>query len=77
MNGHVSLLLDVLFGTFGVIRGPIHLSLVDCDGTEDSLFNCHHLDTRHELCYPSEPVGVICVQDNEAREFGTLFHFKA
>lgn len=62
----------MLFGTFGVVRGPIHLSEVDCDGTEASLFDCNHVNSRHEFCYPSEPAGVICVQENETGEFWSI-----
>ncbi len=59
--------LGVLFGTFGAVSGPIHLSSVFCIGTEASLFDCFHFNNHLEniFCYPSEPVGVICIPENE------------
>ena len=60
-------LQDALFGVFGVSRGPAHLSFVQCSGSEDSIFDCPRVSATNTdlFCYQTQPVGVICIPENE------------
>ena len=45
---------------FGSGEGPIWLDDVDCNGSEDSIFDCYHNDIGVHNCQHSEDVGIIC-----------------
>lgn len=56
-----------LFGSFGSATGPIHLDNVNCDGMEESLFDCMSENNLEEnvFCYASESAGVICTVEGD------------
>ena len=49
---------------FGQGYGPIHLDDVMCQGYEESIMLCHHLDVGVHNCHHDEDVGVLCESDD-------------
>ena len=49
-----------LYGFFGQGRGPIVLEDVQCNGLEESLFDCANSGLRYSSCGHYEDAGVIC-----------------
>ena len=58
------MVLDILPGAktkyFGSGSGPVLLSDVICDGTEDSLLDCAHHVCSLTHCSRTNDVGIIC-----------------
>ena len=48
---------------FGSGEGPIWLDDVDCNGSEDSIFDCYHRAIGVHNCQHSEDVGIRCGED--------------
>ncbi|XP_072051705.1 scavenger receptor cysteine-rich domain-containing protein DMBT1-like [Amphiura filiformis] len=45
---------------FGEGSGPIHLDDLDCEGNEESLFECGHVGIGNSNCVHAEDAGAVC-----------------
>ena len=52
--------LSVSASLFGAGDGPIWLDDVDCNGSEDSIFDCQHRGFGVHNCVHTEDIGIIC-----------------
>lgn len=62
----VIIFVEVLVGKFGSGTGPVHMFNVQCDGSEESIFDCPHSNSDRFTIYCYEPraAGVMCLTDN-------------
>ena len=48
------------YGAFGLGTGPVWLTQIKCDGSEQSLEQCHHAGWGNNSCDHGYDVGVVC-----------------